>query len=99
MQGQPITELNEGLAQLKRELLTDEMAAKRVVVAIIGFGPVQVPTPFVSPDALTAPNPVANGDTPEGCCDPACRHRYAPSNEIKIVGVTAFTLDPRLFGS
>ena len=66
MQGQAIEELNEGLAQFKRELLTDEMATKRVEVAVIGFGPVQMLSSFATPDAFTPPRLVANGDTPMG---------------------------------
>jgi len=66
MQGQAIAELNEGLAQFKRELLTDEMASKRVEVAVIGFGPVRLLSSFATPDAFVPPTLVADGDTPMG---------------------------------
>lgn len=66
MQGAPIEELNQGLIQFKEELLTDGLAAKRVEVAIVGFGPVRVVTPFTSPEQFTPPELTANGDTPMG---------------------------------
>lgn len=66
MAGQPIAELNAGLIQFKDELVTDSLAAKRVEVGIITFGPVQVQTEFISAGAFQPPQLSTTGDTPMG---------------------------------
>jgi uncharacterized protein YegL len=66
MAGRPIQELNEGLRQFQQELLSDDLAAKRVEVAIVSFGPLTVDHDFVSPAQFSPPQLHASGDTPMG---------------------------------
>ncbi|MFN8515470.1 MAG: VWA domain-containing protein [Thermomicrobiales bacterium] len=66
MRGEPIAELNRGLATFQEELLRDPMAAKRVEVAVVTFGPVKVIGEFQSAEEFSAPTLRASGDTPIG---------------------------------
>jgi uncharacterized protein YegL len=66
MAGHPITQLNAALKQFQEELAGDTLAAKRVEVAIISFGPVRVQQDFVTADMLTAPQLASEGATPMG---------------------------------
>jgi len=66
MSGTKIAELNSGLETFAEELRSDTMAAKRVEVFIITFGPMKTFKHFVTADAFQAPTLVASGDTPMG---------------------------------
>lgn len=66
MDGDPIRELNSGLVVFKDELVADSLAAKRVEVAVIGFGPVRVLSDFATPDVFSPPTLAAEADTPMG---------------------------------
>lgn len=66
MAGQPITELNAGLKGFRDELVADELASKRVEVACITFGPVNVATEFETAAVFQPPWLRALGDTPMG---------------------------------
>jgi uncharacterized protein YegL len=66
MRGQPVSELNEGIRMFKDELAADLMAAKRVEIAIISFGPVRVVSAFQTADEFQPPLLEAGGDTPIG---------------------------------
>jgi len=66
MKGKPIEELNAGLAAFKDELLKDELAAKRVELAVVAFGPVRIESDFQTPDQFTPPALKAEGHTPMG---------------------------------
>ena len=64
MYGDPIGELNEGLARFADELKKDQLASLRVEVAIITFGSVaEVVQDFITADQFQAPTLVANGTT------------------------------------
>ena len=66
MTGEPINELNEGLQSFQQHLSSDALAAKRVEVAIVTFGPVRVEQDFVGAQNFHAPTLSVVGDTPMG---------------------------------
>ena len=66
MAGRPISELNAGLSLFKDELVGDALAAKRVEVGILSFGPASVVNDFQTADVFLAPVLSPHGDTPMG---------------------------------
>ena len=66
MDGQKMAELNAAMKLLHRELSDDEMTVKRVDMAIISFGPVQVEQDFAAVDKFSMPTVQAGGGTPMG---------------------------------
>lgn len=66
MRGKPIRELNEGLTQFRDELFADSLAAKRVEVGLVTFGPVSVVNDFTGVQSWIAPELRDQGDTPMG---------------------------------
>jgi uncharacterized protein YegL len=66
MSGRPVAELNAGLKLLQEELTKDSLAAKRVELAIVTFGPVKLVQDFITPVQFDAPTLEASGVTPMG---------------------------------
>ena len=66
MSGTKIQDLNEGLKVFIEEMKSDSMAAKRVELAVVTFGPVEVVQTFVTPDQFYLNDLRPTGDTPMG---------------------------------
>ena len=66
MQGDSIDELNRGLQAFREELFGDSLSLKRVEIAIITFGPVNLVQEFTTADGLRPMQFEATGDTPLG---------------------------------
>jgi uncharacterized protein YegL len=66
MAGPPIEELNAGLRSFSEDLKADSLAAKRVEVSVISFGPVQVHCDFTAATLFEPTSQTATGNTPMG---------------------------------
>jgi uncharacterized protein YegL len=61
-----IDKVNEGLQMLRTDLMADRLAAQRVEIAVITFGPVRLIQDFVTVDRWLPPRLHAEGPTPMG---------------------------------
>lgn len=66
MGGMPIMQLNEGVRTFKNELQNDPLASKRVEVAVVTFGPVNVQSEFHTVPNFYPTELETTGDTPMG---------------------------------
>lgn len=66
MEGKPIAELNSALQEFKNDLLSNSLSSKRVEIATITFGPVNILNDFTSVENFEVPRLEAKGDTPLG---------------------------------
>jgi len=66
MNGRPIEELNAGLQSFRDELNADPLAAKRVEVGVVTFGPVETIVDFTTASTFYPPVLSVSGLTPMG---------------------------------
>ena len=91
MSGAPIRQLNEGLKAFEEELKADSLAAKRVEVAIVTFGPVNIANDFISATQFFAPELTTTGDTPMGrAIETGVELLRARKNQYKASGISYY---------
>lgn len=66
MSGRRIEELNNGLVQFRDELSQDSLGSKRVEIAVVTFGPVEVQQDFLTFDEFYPQTLIPSGATPMG---------------------------------
>jgi len=66
MTGDPIRQLNQGLRTFKTALVSDPLAARRVEVAVVSFGPVTADVEFMTAETFEPPVLAPEADTPMG---------------------------------
>jgi len=66
MQGAPINQLNQALSSFWEDVASDSLAAKRVELAIVSFGPVRILQDFSILTSCQPPTCKADGVTPIG---------------------------------
>lgn len=66
MSGAPIDALNQALVDFRHELSSDALAAKRVELALITFGPVEIKSDFATIDSFYPEVLTPSGATPMG---------------------------------
>lgn len=66
MSGAPIDALNQALIDFRQELGGDALAAKRVELALVTFGPVEIKSDFSTVDSFYPEMLVPSGATPMG---------------------------------
>lgn len=66
MSGAPIDALNQALVDFRQELSNDSLAAKRVEIALVTFGPVEIKADFTTIDNFYPEILVPTGATPMG---------------------------------
>src|SRR5688572_17127949 len=91
MSGAPIAELNAGLKAFQTEINADSLAAKRVEIGIITFGPVQVVLDFTGAAQFFAPELSASGNTPMGeAIERGLELLRARKNQYKSNGISYY---------